>query len=150
MSEKETRSVLSLLNPRCVPGLLRFELSQTILLMIFQEILSGINSQCPGAVEYWDFFFLSFFFFQKKKKTGFFLACLFESENFISFISSLLAPNLFLHQRLQEGRFKEQLTFRSRLHLHCVSDGSCHFCQYCGKPLATGRCVCCCKLIQIS
>lgn len=94
LSGKETRSVLSLLNPRYVPGLLLFELSQTILLMIFPTILSRINSQCTGAVEYWDFFLCVF------------LSCLFENENFISFISSLLAPILFLHQHLQEGRFK--------------------------------------------
>ena len=117
----------------------------------FPRNLVRDQQSVPWCCRILGFFFFFFFFFQKKKKkTGFFLACLFESENFISFISSLLAPNLFLHQRLQEGRFKEQLTFRSRLHLHCVSDGSCHFCQYCGKPLATGRCVCCCKLIQIS
>ena len=150
MSEKETRSGLSLLNPRCVPGLLLFELSQTILLMIFPRNLVRDQQSVHWCCRILGFFFFLFFPKKKKKKTGVFLACLFESENFISFISSLLAPILFLHQHLQEGRFKEQLTFGSRLHLHCVSDGSSHFCQYCGKPLATVRCVCCCKLIQIS
>lgn len=62
-----------------------------------------------------------------------------------SFGTSSVSPSSFTRRKIQE-----QLTFKSRLHLHCFSDGSSHFCQCCGKPLATVMCVCCCKLIQIS
>lgn len=62
LSEKEMRSVLSLLNPHCVPELLLF--FWVVTNHSFNDvpiILSRINSKCTGAVYYWDSLF-SFFF----------------------------------------------------------------------------------------
>ena len=133
LSEKEMRSVLSLLNPHCAPGLLLFFWVVTNhSLNDVPIILSRINSKCTGAVYYWDslFSFLSFIFIL-------FYLWEFYFHHLQSFGTNSVSPPVFTRRKIQE-----QLTFESRLHLPCFSDGSSYFCQGCGKPLAAVRCVC--------
>lgn len=61
-----------------------------------------------------------------------------------AFGTNSVSPSVFTRREIQE-----QLTFGPRLHLHCLSDASSHFCQGCDKPLAAVRCVSCCKIRSV-